>query len=88
MSTQERWHITHRKVPGSLIYRGKLYRLDDKYMTLPKAESHAEYLKMDAETARRPYKGKRAPFKQVATVIRKILDEKRRTWYAVYERKY
>ena len=84
----EKWHIARRKIPNSIIYRGKLYKFNRKYRTSAEADSHVAYLEVGRKVARRPYKGKIAPIKKIATVTKKLMDERGRQWFVVYIREY
>ena len=88
MAATEKWHVTKRKIPASIIYRGKLYKFNKKYHTSAEADSHVAYLEVGRKGVRRPYKGKIAPFKKLATVTKKVLDERGRRWFVVYTREY
>ena len=87
MATKERWLIAKaRKIPTSVVYRGKTYRFNKKYPTADGADAHAEYLGLSRKQARKPYRGKRPPFKNIKTVIKRVKDEKGRSWFVVYIR--
>ena len=86
MPTKERWRGTQRQVPSSIIFRGDRYQLNRKYPALSQADAHAEYLKRSRQVARQPYKGKRPPFKELRTVVKRVVCGKGRVWFAVYIR--
>lgn len=89
MSTKEKWHITQGRrgiIPKAITFRGKVYRFDRKYSTAALADAHAEYLRTSRVVARRPYRGKRPPFKEIRTLVKRIVWGKGIVWFAVYKR--
>ena len=88
MATTEKWYLAKRKIQERIIYRGHLYHLSRKFHTAAEADSHRAYLEADRRNLRRPYKGKVPPTKKLAVVIKRLLDERGRRWYAVYTREY
>ena len=87
MATKERWRVARaRKIPGSIVYRGKTYRFNKKYPTWAEADAHTVYLKVKTKQARVPYRGKRALVKDIRTIIKSVRDERGRTWFVVYIR--
>ena len=88
MATTEKWHLAKRKIQERIIYRGHLYHLSRKFHTSAEADSHRTYLEVSRKVSRRPYKGKVPPIKKLAVIIKKLLDERGRRWFAVYTREY
>lgn len=71
---------------ATILYRGKRYKRDKKYPARHLAEQRAEYLKRSRQVARRPYKGKRPPIKDIRVLIKTVVDGRGKTWYITYKR--